>query len=83
MKHIPQFEDFLNESFHMPDGTPIGVDKNHQPVTGRPITESQKSWTRDEVIAILHKYRKMAHAVGSQNPYLSISAMENFIKSNL
>jgi hypothetical protein len=78
MKHIHAFESFLNESFHKPDGTPIGVDKNHQP-----ITEAQKSWTRDEVIALLHKYRKMAHAVGSQNPFLSISAMENFIKSNL
>lgn len=32
MKNIPNFEEFLNESFRMPDGTPIGVDKNHQPV---------------------------------------------------
>jgi hypothetical protein len=32
MNHIPNFEEFINESFHMPDGTPIGVDKNHQPI---------------------------------------------------
>jgi hypothetical protein len=30
--YIPLFNEFLTESFHMPDGTPIGVDKNHQPV---------------------------------------------------
>jgi uncharacterized protein YllA (UPF0747 family) len=47
------------------------------------INEEKNSWTRDEVITLLHKYRKMAHAVGSQNPLLSISAMQNFIKDNL
>jgi hypothetical protein len=33
MKHIQLFEQFIAESFHMPDGTPIGVDKNHEPIT--------------------------------------------------
>jgi uncharacterized protein YllA (UPF0747 family) len=47
------------------------------------INEEKNSWTRDEVITLLHTYRKMAHAVGSQNPLLSISAMQNFIKDNL
>jgi hypothetical protein len=47
------------------------------------INEAQKSWTRDEVVDLLQKYRQMAHATGSQNPMLSYSAMERFIKENL
>ena len=27
------FKEFINESFHMPDGTPIGVDHRHRPIT--------------------------------------------------
>ena len=33
MKNIPEFDSFVNESFHMPDGTPIGVDRLHRPIT--------------------------------------------------
>ena len=34
MKHIKEYREFVNESFHMPDGTPIGVDHLHRPITG-------------------------------------------------
>jgi hypothetical protein len=34
MNHILNFAEFLNESFHMPDGTPIGVDRYHRPIAG-------------------------------------------------
>jgi hypothetical protein len=39
MKHIKLFNEFLNESFHMPDGTPIGVDRLHRPIAYRPNIE--------------------------------------------
>ena len=32
----------VNESFHMPDGTPIDVDKNHMPVSESNISDLQK-----------------------------------------
>jgi hypothetical protein len=32
MKQIKDFNEFITECFHMPDGTPIGVDRYHQPV---------------------------------------------------
>ena len=28
----PSISDLVNESFHMQDGTPIPVDKNHKPI---------------------------------------------------
>ena len=42
MKHIPTFEQFVNESFHMPDGTPIGVDHMHRPVSYQPNVDESK-----------------------------------------
>jgi hypothetical protein len=42
MKHIHTFNQFLNESFHMPDGTPIGVDYMHRPVVYRPNIDESK-----------------------------------------
>jgi hypothetical protein len=32
-QYIPTFDEFLNESFHTPDGTPIGVDHMHRPIS--------------------------------------------------
>jgi len=32
MNNFKKFNDFLNESFHSPDGKPIGVDRWHRPV---------------------------------------------------
>jgi hypothetical protein len=38
MNKIHDFENFLTECFHKPDGTPIGVDRYHQPIK---ITEQE------------------------------------------
>jgi hypothetical protein len=46
MENIKNFNTFVNESFHMPDGTPIAVDHMHRPITG-PIKEAS-----DEMITL-------------------------------
>ncbi len=43
----------------------------------------KESYTRVEVIELLHKYRRMAHTVGSDNPMLSINSLNEFIAKNL
>ena len=43
---IKKFDTFINECFHMPDGTPIGVDNMHRPITG-PIKEAS-----DEMVTL-------------------------------
>ena len=41
MKKVATFKEFINESFHMPDGTTIGVDHLHRPVSK--ITEEDSN----------------------------------------
>lgn len=48
MKNIPNFEEFINESFHSPDGTPIGVDGNHNPIKRSMGLVLDEKLTKDE-----------------------------------
>lgn len=48
MKQIKDFNEFIIECFHMPDGTPIGVDRDHQPI--KEITEDSNSITLNVII---------------------------------
>lgn len=41
MKNIESFSEFINESFHTPDGIPIGLDHSHRPISK--VTEDESS----------------------------------------
>jgi hypothetical protein len=48
------------------------------------INEAEKkTFSKDEVIELLKKFRYTAHATGSSNPNLSVAALDKFIKEEL
>ena len=36
----------ISESFHDVDGTPIGVDKNHEPMSEKESSEKEEAWKK-------------------------------------
>jgi hypothetical protein len=63
MKNIQTFESFLNESFHAPDGTPIGVDQMHRPIAANEaklVGDDWKAWLdiEEAIRGIYIKYNK-------------------------
>lgn len=43
----------------------------------------KKTFSKEEVIELLNKFRYKAHATGSSNPNLSVAALDKFIKDEL
>lgn len=54
MKKVHTFDSFLNESFHGPDGKPIGVDRNHMPITEASVEFIDKG-DKEKMISIKDK----------------------------
>lgn len=81
MKHIHKFDSFLNEAAKQKEFENV---KDVHIIDESVVNEAEKkTFSKEEVIELLNKFRYKAHATGSSNPNLSVAALDKFIKDEL
>lgn len=81
MKHVHTYESFLNEAAKQKEFENV---KDIHIIDESVVNEAEKkTFSKEEVIELLNKFRYKAHATGSSNPNLSVAALDKFIKDEL